>query len=433
MVRKRSKGVSSLKIQTKAIHSGEPRPRIAGAIVMPVFQTAMYEYAGEKTYDDVRYIRLNNTPNALALGEKLAELENAEAALVTASGMAAITTTLLTLLSKGDHLLAQDCLYGGTHEFVTKDLEGFGISYDLVDGNNPDSWERKLRPNIKAMYVETISNPLVQVPDLEEVVKFSKAHNLVSAVDNTFTSPVNYRPPEHGFDLSLHSATKYLNGHSDIVAGAVIGEDALIEKITHRLNHLGGSLDPHAAFLLHRGMKTLALRVRQHNENAMKVASFLEGHRAIAKVNYPGLSSHPQHKRAERLFEGFGGMMSFEMVDGVKAAESFMHATKLAAVAPSLGSGSQNYKWEACSSKAANQTLTRAFMVRPPGFEFPDRPSGRSPGSSAFRCRWYWQAEIIDQARPRPHGTVLNSKAHLKTGRQAELIIQSGRGGETIM
>ncbi len=326
-----------MKIQTKAIHAGEPRPRIAGAIVMPVFQTAMYEYAGEKTYDDVRYIRLNNTPNALALGEKLAELENAEAALVTASGMAAITTTLLTLLSKGDHLLAQDCLYGGTHEFVTKDLEGFGISYDLVDGNNPDSWEKKLRPNTKAMYVETISNPLVQVPDLEEVVKFSKAHNLVSVVDNTFTSPVNYRPPEHGFDLSLHSATKYLNGHSDIVAGAVIGEDALIEKITHRLNHLGGSLDPHAAFLLHRGMKTLALRVRQHNENAMKVASFLEGHRAIAKVNYPGLSSHPQHKRAERLFEGFGGMMSFEMVDGVEAAESFMHATKLAAVAPSLG------------------------------------------------------------------------------------------------
>jgi len=337
MVRKRSKGVSSLKIQTKAIHAGEPRPRIAGAIVMPVFQSAMYEYAGEKTYDDVRYIRLNNTPNALALGEKLAELENAEAALVTASGMAAITTTLLTLLTKGDHLLAQDCLYGGTHDFVTKDLEGFGISYDLVDGDNPGSWAKKLRPNTKAMYVETISNPLVQVPDLEEVVKFSKAHNLVSVVDNTFTSPVNYRPPEHGFDLSIHSATKYLNGHSDIVAGAVIGDDALIEKITHRLNHLGGSLDPHAAFLLHRGMKTLALRVRQHNENAMKVASFLEGHRAIAKVNYPGLLSHPQHERAEKLFEGYGGMVSFEMVDGVGAAESFMHATKLAAVAPSLG------------------------------------------------------------------------------------------------
>src|SRR5213594_1311692 len=286
---------------------------------MPVFQTAMYEYAGEKTYDDVRYIRLNNTPNALALGEKLAELENAEAALVTASGMAAITTTLLTLLSKGDHLLAQDCLYGGTHDFVTKDLEGFGISYDLVDGNNPDSWEKKLHPNTKAMYVETISNPLVQVPDLEEVVKFSKAHNLVSAVDNTFTSPVNYRPPEHGFDLSLHSATKYLNGHSDIVAGAVIGGRGLVEKITHRLNHLGGSLDPHAAFLLHRGMKTLCIRVKHQNASALRIAQFLESHPSVAKVNYPGLDNHPQHKRAQRLFDGYGGMMSFELNGGVDA------------------------------------------------------------------------------------------------------------------
>src|SRR5213596_1673925 len=284
---------------------------------MPVFQSAMYETAGEKSYDDITYIRLNNTPNAQALADKLASLENAESALVTASGMAAISTSLLTVLSAGDHLLAQDRLYGGTHDFVTRDLEKFGISYTFIDGNDPESWEKKVRPNTKAVYVETISNPLMQVPDLEAVVDFAKRHKLISIIDNTFASPINFRPPEHGFDLSVHSATKYLNGHSDIVAGAVIGGSELIEKITHRLNHLGGSLDPHAAFLLHRGMKTLALRVRQHNENAMNVASFLEGHRAIAKVNYPGLSSHPQHKRAERLFEGFGGMISFEMVDGV--------------------------------------------------------------------------------------------------------------------
>lgn len=326
-----------MKIQTKAIHAGEPRPRIAGAVVMPVFQTAMFEYAGEKSYDDLKYIRLNNTPNALALGEKLASLENAEAGLVTASGMAAITTTFLTLLSAGDHLLAQDCLYGGTHDFVTKDLNKFGISYDFFDGNKPASWEKKLRPNTKAMYVETISNPLMQVPDLEAVVEFCKAHNLVSVIDNTFASPVNFRPAEHGFDLSLHSATKYLNGHSDIVAGAVIGTAALVESITHRLNHLGGSLDPHAAFLLHRGMKTLGVRVKQHNENALKVASFLEEQSAVARVNYPGLPSHPQHERAARLFDGFGGMMSFELADGVDAAESLMHAAKLPAVAPSLG------------------------------------------------------------------------------------------------
>ncbi len=324
-------------IETKVIHAGEPSPRIGGAIVMPVFQTAMYEYAGEKSYDDLKYIRLNNTPNHRALAEKLAALENAEAALVTASGMAAITTTLLTLLSAGDHLLAQDCLYGGTHDFVTRDLEKFGISYDFINANNPESWEGKLRPNTRAIYVETISNPLMQVPDLDAVVEFGRAHNLVSVIDNTFASPVNFRPPELGFDLSLHSCTKYLNGHSDIVAGAVIGRNGLVEKITHRLNHLGGSLDPHAAFLLHRGMKTLAVRVKYQNESALKIASFLEKHPAVSKVNYPGLPKHPQHERARKLFDGFGGMMSFELGDGVAAAEAFMHGAKLPAIAPSLG------------------------------------------------------------------------------------------------
>jgi cystathionine beta-lyase/cystathionine gamma-synthase len=324
-------------IETKAVHAGEPRPRIAGAVVMPIFQSATYQYAGEKSYDDVRYIRLNNTPNHLALAEKLAALENAEDAVVTASGMAAISTSLLTFLRQGDHLLAQDCLYGGTHDFVAGDIEKFGISYDFIDGNNPESWERKLKPTTKAIYVETISNPLMQVPDLESAVSFAKSHGLISMIDNTFASPVNFRPLEMGFDLSLHSATKYLNGHSDIVAGAVIGKSNLIERVTHKLNHLGGSLDPHAAFLLHRGIKTLALRVKQHNESALQIAHFLEKHPAVAKVNYPGLESHPNHERAKRLFDGFGGMMSFELHDGVEGAESVMRAARLPAVAPSLG------------------------------------------------------------------------------------------------
>jgi len=324
-------------IETKVIHSGEPRPRISGAVVMPVFQSATYQYAGEKSYDDVRYIRLNNTPNHLALAEKLAALENAEDAVVTASGMAAISTSLLTFLGKGDHLLAQDCLYGGTHDFVTRDIKGFGISYDFIDGNKPESWKRNLKPTTKVIYVETISNPLMQVPDLEAVVSFAKSHGLISMIDNTFASPVNFRPLEMGFDLSLHSATKYLNGHSDIVAGAVIGKSNLIEKVTHKLNHLGGSLDPHAAFLLHRGIKTLALRVKQHNESALQIAQFLEKHGDVARVNYPGLESHPNHERAKRLFDGFGGMMSFELHDGVEGAESFMRAARLPAVAPSLG------------------------------------------------------------------------------------------------
>ena len=304
---------------------------------MPVFQSAMYETAGEKSYDDITYIRLNNTPNAQALADKLASLENAESALVTASGMAAISTSLLTVLSASDHLLAQDCLYGGTHDFVTRDLEKFGISYTFIDGNDPESWEKKVRPNTKAVYIETISNPLMQVPDLEAVVEFAKHNKLVSIIDNTFASPINFRPPEHGFDLSVHSATKYLNGHSDIVAGAVIGGSGLVEKITHRLNHLGGSLDPHAAFLLHRGVKTLAVRVKCQNESALQIARFLEKHPGISKVNYPGLESHPDHGRARSLFDGFGGMMSFELRGGVEAAELFMRKARLPIVAPSLG------------------------------------------------------------------------------------------------
>ena len=324
-------------IETKLIHSGEPDPRIQGAISMPIFQTAMFEYAGEKGYHAIRYIRLNNTPNHLALHQKLAALENAEAALVTASGMAAISTTLLAVLSSGDHLLAQDCLYGGTHDFVTEDFASFGIGYDFIDGEDPASWKKKLRPNTRAVYVETITNPLLKVADLKAVVEFAREHGLFSIIDNTFASPVNFRPAEWGFDLSLHSCTKYLNGHSDIVAGAVIGRSALIEKITHKLNHLGGSLDPHAAYLLHRGMKTLAVRMKFQSESAMRIAQFLEGHAAIEKVNYPGLPNHPAYQRAREFLNGFSAMLSFEVRGGVEAAERFMQKTELPIVAPSLG------------------------------------------------------------------------------------------------
>jgi len=304
---------------------------------MPIFQTAMFETMGAKSYDDLRYIRLNNTPNHLALHEKLAALEGAEDALVTASGMAAVSTTLLSMLTKGDHLLVQDCLYGGTHDFVTKDLEGFGISYDFIDGNDPESWEKKVRPSTKAIYVESMTNPLLEVADHRAVVEFAKSHGIVSIIDNTFASPINFRPPEFGYDLSLHSCTKYLNGHSDIVAGAVIGKSELVERVKHRLNHIGGSLDPHACFLLHRGMKTLALRMRQHNESALKIARFLENSKAVEKVNYPGLDSHPQHKRASELFDGFSGMMSFELRGGTDAAIRFIKSVTIPIAAPSLG------------------------------------------------------------------------------------------------
>ena len=324
-------------IETRIIHAGEPSPRIKGAVCTPIFQSAMYEYAGETSYHDVKYIRLNNTPNHQVLHEKLAALENAEAALVTASGMAAISTALLTALGAGDHLLAQDCLYGGTHDLLTKDFARFGLSYDFISGDDAESWKARLRPNTRAIYVEAMTNPTLQVADLKAVARFAEEHGLVSIIDNTFASPINFRPAEVGFDLSIHSGTKYLNGHSDIVAGAVIGSREMIEKIKHKLNHLGGSMDPHAAFLLHRGMKTLALRVRYQNDSALRLAQFLEKHPRVSHVNYAGLESHPQHARARELFEGFGGVLSFEVTGGVDAAQRVVERVTLPIVAPSLG------------------------------------------------------------------------------------------------
>jgi cystathionine beta-lyase/cystathionine gamma-synthase len=291
-------------IDTRAVHAGKPDANIEGAVVMPVFQTAMYETVSDEDYHDIRYLRLNNSPNHLLLHDKLASLENAEAGLVTASGMAAISTALLTILGAGDHLIAQDVLYGGTHSMVNHDFPKLGIQVDFIDGADPDSWKSKLKPNTKAVYVETISNPLIGVPELKAVPEFARANGLVSLIDNTFASPVNFRPAEHGYDISLHSATKYLNGHTDIVAGAVVGRADLVEQVRHKLNHLGGSLDPHACFLLNRGLLTLPLRIARQNESALRIARFLDEHPAVARVNYAGLVSSPQHQRAKAALDG---------------------------------------------------------------------------------------------------------------------------------
>jgi cystathionine beta-lyase/cystathionine gamma-synthase len=325
------------RLETRIIHAGEPQPRIQGAVAMPIFQSAMFEYAGETDYHDLKYIRLNNTPNHTVLHAKLASLENAEAALVTASGMAAISTALLSFLSTGDHVLAQNCLYGGTHDFLTHDFPSFGIAYDFIDADDPSGWEAKVRPETKVVYVETLTNPLLELADLEAIAKFARSRGLVSIIDNTFATPVNFRPLEHGFDLSVHSCTKYMNGHSDIVAGAVMGRAEHVERIKRKLNHLGGSLDPHAAFLLHRGIKTLAVRVRYQNGSALEIAKFLESRPEVARVNYPGLPSHRRHDRAKRLLAGFGGMLSFELEGGAAAAKRFIAATTIPIKAPSLG------------------------------------------------------------------------------------------------
>ena len=323
--------------QTKLIHSGEPKNRVEGAVVLPIFQSAQFTCQGEDSYDELKYIRLNNTPNHAAIQAKVASIAGGEAALVTGSGMAAISGTLMTYLQAGDHLLVQNCLYGGTHSFVTQDLTGMGVEVEFVPGNEPAVWESRAKPNTRVIYFETMTNPLLDVADLEGVVQFAKSHGLISIIDNTFASPMNFRPLEAGFDLSVHSATKYLNGHSDIVAGCVIGKQDRVAKIVHRMNHLGGCLDPHACFLLHRGIKTLALRMRQHNENGLVVARLLSEHPLVRKVNYPGLADHPQHERATNLFSGFGGVLSFEVNGSVEKADELISQLNLAVIAPSLG------------------------------------------------------------------------------------------------
>ena len=322
------------KLSTKLVHAGEPR--IDGAVRLPIFQSAMYELKPDDPRGS-RYIRYFNTPNQVALADKLAALEGGEAAVVTGSGMAAISGTLLALLRAGDHLLSLDSLYGGTHELITGLMPSFDISHTLFDGDRPESWPQLLRPNTKAVYVETMTNPLLRVPDHEAVIAFCKQHGLVSVIDNTFASPVNFRPPEFGYDLSLHSMTKYLNGHSDVVAGAVIGKAGLVDKIHLTLKSLGGALDPHAAFLVNRGVNTLALRVAQQNESSLKIAQYLASHAKIARVSHPGLDSHPDRARAEKLFDGLGGMIAFEVEGGMDAAERFFANLRIPLIAPSLG------------------------------------------------------------------------------------------------
>ena len=328
---------NSFDLTTELVHAGEPEPRIEGAVSMPIFQSSTYEYSGEGQYDDIRYIRLNNTPNHKAIQKKLAVIECAESALVTSSGMSAITATLLTFLKQGDHLLSHKSLYGGTASFILEDLPRYGITFDLIDTTDPSGWSMMLKPNTKVIYTETITNPMLEVPELGAIVDFAKENNLISMIDNTFASPVLFSPSELGFDISLHSCTKYINGHSDIVAGAVIGSDKLIKIITSRMNHFGGSLNPGACFLLHRAIKTLELRMIRQSKNAGQIALFLENHPEVLSVNYPGLVSNNSYERAKKYLSGFSAMVSFEVVGGKTRSIKFMNQLDIAINAPSLG------------------------------------------------------------------------------------------------
>lgn len=323
-------------LDTLLVHAGTPSPRPGGAVVSPIYQSANYLQDDAETYGSIRYMRLSNTPSHGVLAARMAAITGGADALLSTSGMAAISATLLGLLSSGDHVLVQRNVYGGTRTLLQRDCARMGITHTDVDASAPDTWAAALQPSTRLFYVESVSNPLMQVPELRAVLAFARAHGLLAVIDNTFLSPVNLRPLELGFDLVVHSATKYLNGHSDLVAGVVAGSAELVDTVRHAQAHLGGSLDAHACFLLERGLKTLALRVRRQNDSALRLATALSRHPAIAEVHYPGLPDDPGHRVASELFAGYGGMFALRTRDAA-AAERFLSAVRIPLHAASLG------------------------------------------------------------------------------------------------
>lgn len=320
---------------TLAVHSG--RIDVLGAVVAPVFHSAIYEDPPGGDYHDVRYIRLNNTPNARSVAQAVAALEGAEAGLVLGSGMAALSTALFSVVRAGDHVLASRGLYGGTHSLLTVDLPRLGIDVSFVDPCAVDGWSEAVTERTTAVLVESISNPLIRVGDHPAITAFSKARGLVTIVDNTLASPLNFRPLDHGYDLVVHSATKYLNGHSDLVAGVVVGDHARVLAAKKVADHLGGSLDPDACARLRRGLATIELRVTRQNETALEVARVLAQRPEIRVVHHPGLPTHADHDRARRLLGGAGGLFSVEVDGGGEAALGMLSRLRLFRKAPSFG------------------------------------------------------------------------------------------------
>jgi cystathionine beta-lyase len=304
---------------TLCVHGGTHLDEATGGVNTPIFTSTSYVYPNPA--NENIYPRYFNVPNQRAVASKVAALEKGEDALVFGSGMAAISTLLFAHLKPGDHALFQADLYGGTYHFATAELAAFGI--EVTFAGNQDEFVQSLRPNTRLIYVESPSNPLLRCLDLVTIAKLAREHHLLSIIDNTFATPINQNPIELGIDAVVHSATKYLNGHTDVNAGLVVSSHIIVSRLTeYAVNH-GGTLDTHACYQLERGLKTLALRVRQQNENAERLARFLAAHSAVAQVNYPGLPDHPEHKIAARQMRGFGGMLSFELRDASCVDEMF--------------------------------------------------------------------------------------------------------------
>ena len=320
---------------TLAIH-GQPARRSDWApVVSPVYQTSTFTnpVGSDET---VMYTRYGNNPNQVGLAAKYALLEGAEAALFVSSGMAATALAHLAVLRPGDHLLSSSWIYGGTRRLFEEEFGRLGIDVTYVNPDQPRLWRRSVRKSTRAVFVETPTNPLMRVIDLTPMAQIARDGGFALLVDGTFASPINFRPLEHGADIVITSATKYLNGHSDIIAGAVAASGSIIEEITRLMMLWGQSIDPHAAWLVERGLRTLGVRMARHNTNGMSVAQWAEQHPGITRVHYPGLPSHPDHEFAAQILDGFGGMVGLELKGGVRAAERFLKRLKLITHAPSL-------------------------------------------------------------------------------------------------
>ena len=330
-------------ISTVAIHADRDVHR-SRAVAAPIYQTATFWAEDAQQFAQVAvnqrghdfYTRYGN-PNHAQVAAVVAELEHTEAAMVTASGMAALTTAVLALVSAGDHVIGQKSTYGGTASVLLNLLPRLGISTTQVDQADLDGFERALTPQTRLILVESPSNPLLQITDLRAVADLARAHNVLTMADNTFATPVNQRPTEAGIDLVWHSATKYLNGHTDVSAGALAGPAAILDQIWDTALLTGAVLGPFDAWLLLRGLRTLPLRVPRHNANGQALAEALSGHPAVARVHYPGLPGHPQHALAASQMTGFGGVLAVEFAGGFEAADAFLGRLRYARRSASLG------------------------------------------------------------------------------------------------
>lgn len=319
-----------LGVNTICTHIGEVEDKQFKGAISPLYMTNSYAY---ENVEVARYPRYFNTPNQEALCKKIAALEKTEAGLIFGSGMAAVSTALLAFMNKGDHVVVQQTIYGGAYNFIVEEFPKYGIEFDFTDGFSRDDFSSKIKANTKVIYVETPSNPLMKITDLEMISNLAKEKGLVTLIDNTFASPINQTPSDYGIDVIIHSATKYLGGHSDICAGAVAASQEHIDKIWNVAKNFGGSLSEYTVWLLERSMKTLAIRIKAHNRNAKRIAKWLAKNPLVNKVYYPGLKSNPSYKLAKKQMNGFTGMLSFELKESINS-EKFLNSLRL--IKPSM-------------------------------------------------------------------------------------------------